>query len=83
MLNAIELLGKAKALLPTIRCRKTETSREMGHGEIKAYYISIYPKYLNIISPKTYYKCLISFLYTANTKYSIGSTTIPEMEVEP
>ena len=79
MLNAIELLGKAKALLPTIRCRKTETSREMGHGEIKAYYISI----PIIISPKTYYQCLISFLYTANTKYSIGSTTIPEMEVEP
>nr|DAO82888.1 MAG TPA: hypothetical protein [Caudoviricetes sp.] len=39
VLNAIELLGKAKALLPTIRCRKTETSREMDHGEIKAYYI--------------------------------------------
>ena len=52
----------------------------MGHGEIKAYYISI----PIIISPKTYFKqCLISFLYTANTKYSIGSTTIPEMEVEP
>ena len=48
VLNAIELLGKAKALLPTIRCRKTETSRGMGQGEIKAYYISI----PIIISPK-------------------------------
>ena len=31
----IELLGKAKALLP-IRNRKIETSREMDYGEIKA-----------------------------------------------
>ena len=35
VLNATELLGKAKALLP-IWNRKVETSREMGYGEIKA-----------------------------------------------
>ena len=33
--NSTELLGKAKALLP-IWSRKTETSREMTYGEIKA-----------------------------------------------
>ena len=35
MNNFTELLGKAKALLP-YRSRKTETSREMDYGEIKA-----------------------------------------------
>ena len=35
VLNATELLGKAKALLP-IWNRKVETSREMDYGEIKA-----------------------------------------------
>ena len=37
MLNSFELLGSAKALLP-IWSRKTETSREMLYGEIKALY---------------------------------------------
>ena len=35
MNNFTELLGRAKALLP-IWSRKTETSREMDYGEIKA-----------------------------------------------
>ena len=35
MNNFTELLGRAKALLPN-RSRKTETSREMDYGEIKA-----------------------------------------------
>ena len=36
MNNFTELLGRAKALLPIYRSRKTETSREMDYGEIKA-----------------------------------------------
>jgi hypothetical protein len=34
----IELLGSAKALMPEIWRRNSETSLEMAHGEIKALY---------------------------------------------
>lgn len=47
---SIELLGRANALLPIWR-RKSETSREMNYGEIKAYYFIL----LGIISPNVYY----------------------------
>lgn len=36
MKNSFGKLGRAKALLPEIWSRKTETSREMGYAEIKA-----------------------------------------------
>ena len=36
MKNSFGKLGRAKALLPEIWRRKSETSREMGYAEIKA-----------------------------------------------